>query len=176
LGLPLTAFNDSERTGSIRTITNKDFQPFQYSMVQLRDKNGKPILVAGKPVEFFGTNPVDIPNCYSCHSGEGIASKMAREEGLTKHKQEFNYWIKNYPDETEYMARLAEGSINILELHDAHHGTNFMKEYNPNATNLRLGSISHVNCTDCHGDNISGNLVEPRPTATGYKVVKAKTA
>ncbi len=174
LGLPLTAFYDSERTGSIRTITNKDFQPFQYSMVQLRDKNGKPILVAGKPVEFFGTNPVDIPNCYSCHSGEGIASKMAREEGLTKHKQEFNYWIKNYPDETEYMARLAEGSINILELHDAHHGTNFMKEYNPKATNLRLGSVSHVNCTDCHGDNVSGNLVEPRPTATGYKTVKAK--
>ena len=70
LGLPLTAFNDSRRKGTIRSITSKDFQPYQYSVVQLRDKDGKAITEKGKPVEFFGTNPVDIPNCYVCHSGK----------------------------------------------------------------------------------------------------------
>ena len=36
LGLPLTAFNDSRRKGSIRTITTGEFQPFQYAVVQLQ--------------------------------------------------------------------------------------------------------------------------------------------
>ncbi|WP_457641276.1 hypothetical protein [Persephonella sp.] len=172
LGLPLTAFYD--RKGTIRTITNKDFQPYQYSMVQLHRDDGKALTVNGKVVEFFGTNPVDIPNCYACHSGEGIAARISRQKGLTLFDKEYEYWKKNYPDISDYMARLSQASINILELHDKYHGTEFLKEYNPNAPTNRLGSVGSVYCADCHGDNISGNLQSPRPGATGYKLKKAK--
>ena len=175
LGLPLTAFYDSERTGSIRTITNKDFHPFQKSKVQLHDGKGQPLTDnKGRIVEYFGTNPVDIPNCYSCHSRNGAAAKMARAEGLKYSDKEYNYWKKNYPDMSDYMARLSEGSINILSLHDKHHGTKFLKDYRENASSGRLGKTGPVNCADCHGDNVSGNLKEPRVGVTGYKAVKAK--
>jgi mono/diheme cytochrome c family protein len=174
LGLPLTAFNDSRRKGTIRSISEKDFQPYQYSVVQLSDKNGKAIMVKGKPVEFFGTNPVDIPNCYLCHSGQGKAAKMAREEGLTLFDKEYDYWKKNYADVSEFSARQAQASINVLEIHDKRHGTPFLKQYNPDASYNRLGKVGSVNCADCHGDNISGNLQSPRPGATGYKAVKAE--
>ncbi len=99
---------------------------------------------------------------------------MARDAGIKASDQEYNYW-KSYPDESEYMARLAEASIDILALHDKNEGTHFLASYKPNASGNRLGKVGMVNCADCHGDNISGNLQEPRPTATGYKVVKAKT-
>ncbi len=174
LGLPLTAFYDSERTGTIRSITEKDFHPFQKSKVQLHDNKGNAITEDGKLVEYFGTNPVDIPNCYSCHSRNGVAAKMARSEGLNYSDREFNYWKKNYPDMSDYMARLSEGSINILSLHDKHHGTTFLSDYRDNASSGRLGKTGPVNCADCHGDNISGNLKEPRVGVTGYKAVKAK--
>ena len=42
LGLPLTAFNDSRRKGSIRTITDRDFQPYQYAVVGIRDEKRRP--------------------------------------------------------------------------------------------------------------------------------------
>ena len=175
LGLPLTAFNNSRRTGSIRTVTEKDFQPFQYSQVQLHTKEGKPILDKNNQIiQYFGTNPVDIPNCFSCHSRDGKAAKMARDEGLKFSDKEYKYW-KSYPDESEYMARLAEASINILSLHDKHHNTTFLSDYKDDAPGNRLGKVGEVNCADCHGDNVSGNLQEPRVTATGYKAVKAKT-
>lgn len=172
LGLPLTAFNDSTRHGSIRSITQHDFNPYQKSVVQLQYKNGSPVMDHGNIVQYFGTNPVDIPNCYACHSREGKAAKMTRNLGLKYSDEEYKYW-KTYPDESDYMARLAEASINILSLHDALQGTHFLKYYNPKASSKRLGRIGEVNCADCHGDNISGNLQEPRPTATGYKVVHA---
>ncbi len=174
LGLPLTAFNDSRRKGSINTVTEKDFQPFQYSMVELHDANGKRIMRPdGKPYFNFGTNPVDIPNCFACHSRKGKAAMMARDEGLKQSDIEYNYWKKN-SDKSEYMRRQAEASINILALHDAHHGTTFLSDYHPDAPSNRLGKVGMVNCADCHGDNVSGNLQEPRPTAAGYKTVKAK--
>ena len=173
LGLPLTAFNDSTRKGTIRSVTEKDFQPFQYSTVEIHDRTGKALRAKdGHSYSYFGTNPVDIPNCYACHSREGKAAQMARDEGLKYSDAEYNYW-KSYPDESEYMARLAEASINILSLHDAHHGTTFLSDYNSKASGNRLGKVGMVNCADCHGDNVSGNLQEPRPTATGYKTVKA---
>lgn len=174
LGLPMTAFNDSTRKGTIRSVTEKDFQPFQYSTVEMHDRTGKSMKNPnGKAVSYFGTNPVDIPNCYACHSRNGKAAQMARDEGLGYSDREYKYW-KSYPDESEYMARLAEASINILSLHDKHHKTNFLSDYKDNASGNRLGKIGMVNCADCHGDNVSGNLKEPRPTATGYKVTKAK--
>ncbi len=175
LGLPLTAFNDSRRKGTLRSISDSDFQPYQYSVVRLLDRNGKTVMVNNKPVEFFGTNPVDLPNCFHCHSGEGKAAKLARDEGLTLFDKEYAYWKKNYPDVTEFMARLSEASINILELHDRHHGTKLLAGYNPDASSNRLGATGPVNCADCHGDNVSGNLQSPRPGATGYKAVKART-
>lgn len=174
LGLPLTAFNDSRRRGTIRTVSHADFQPYQYSVVQLRDKAGKPVTAGGKNVEFFGTNPVDIPNCYVCHSGLGRAAKLSRGEDLNLFDKEYAYWKKNYPDITEFMARQSQATINILELHDRHRGTAFLKEYNSEASSNRLGAVGPVYCPDCHGDNISGNLQSPRPGATGYKAVRAK--
>ncbi len=174
LGLPLTAFNDSRRKGTMRTITHKDFQPYQYSVVRLNDRGGKPVMANGKPVEFFGANPVDLPNCYDCHSREGQAAKLSRQEGLTLFDKEYAYWKTNYPDMSEFMARLSESSINVLELHDKHQGTTLLRDYNPGVPFNRLGSVGPVNCADCHGDNVSGNLQSPRPGSTGYKAVKAK--
>ncbi len=175
LGLPLTAFNDSRRKGTIRTVSEADFQPYQYSVVQLLDSRNQPLFSKGAPIEFFGTNPVDFPNCYHCHSRNGLAAKLSRDEGLSLFDKEYAYWKKTYPDITEFMARQSEASINILELHDKHHGTSLLKDYNPDASSGRLGAVGPVNCADCHGDNISGNLQSPRPAATGYKAVKART-
>ena len=174
LGLPLTAFNDSTRKGTIRSVTEKDFQPFQKSTVEVHDSTGKSIKTdSGKVVSYFGTNPVDIPNCYACHSRNGKAAQMARDAGLTYSDREYKYW-KGYADESEYMARLSEASINILSLHDLNSKTHFLADYKDNESGNRLGKVGIVNCADCHGDNVSGNLQEPRPTATGYKAVKAK--
>ena len=175
LGLPLTAFNDSRRKGSLRSVTEADFQPFQYSTVEMHTKDGEPMKHSnGENISYFGTNPVDIPNCVYCHSRDGKGALKGRDSGLRNADKEYNYW-KKYRDQSEYMARLAESSINILELHDAHHGTTFLKYYNDKASGNRLGATGIVNCTDCHGDNISGNVKEPRPTAAGYKTKKAKS-
>jgi len=176
LGLPMTAFLDSTRTRSLRTVEETDFQPFQRSAVQLHDKAGRPLMDShGKIVEFIGTSPVDIPNCYACHSRNGVAAQMARDEGLNISDAEYKYWKDTFPDVSDYMARLSEGSINILSLHDAHHGTEFLRDYNPKTTTNRLGQVGAVNCSDCHGDNVSGNLQEPRRGVTGYNAVHAKT-
>jgi len=174
LGLPLTAFNDTTRKGSIRTVTDFDFQPYQYATVGLRDKKGQPYLFQGKPVEFFGTEPVDISNCQICHSGQGFAASLARSGGLKQFDREYIYWKTNYPDTSEYMARLASASIMVLELHDKRHKTNFLQNYNSEAASNRLGRTGPVNCADCHGDNMSGNLQAPRPGTTGYPGVRAR--
>jgi hypothetical protein len=174
LGLPLTAFNDSRRKGTIRSVSERDFQPFQVSLVRLLDKEGKPVLAAGKPVEFLGTNPVDIPNCYLCHSAQGVAAQTARKEGLGLFDKEYAYWKKTAPDMSEFMVRQSQASIGILELHDRHHGTALLKSYAPDASSNRLGAAGAVNCVDCHGDNVSGNLRSPRPGASGYPAAKGK--
>jgi mono/diheme cytochrome c family protein len=174
LGLPLTAFDDGRRKGTIRSITEKDFQPYQISVVRLLDGKGQPVLARGKPVEFIGTNPVDIPTCYVCHSGQGIAAKTARQEGLKLFDEEYAYWKKSAPDMSEFMMRLSQASVGILELHDRHQGTTLLAHYDPKASSNRLGATGAVNCADCHGDNVSGNLRSPRPGATGYKPVRAK--
>ena len=155
LGLPLTAFNDSRMAGkSLREITEQDFQPYQYSKVTLYKADKKtPITVNGEPVSFIGTNPVDVPNCVACH-----ASERANQEEYKLYKKEYEYWMKTFPDMSDYMARLAAASISILEIHDDQNGTDFLAEYDPNAPSNRLGSIGAVNCSDCHGDNIQGRL------------------
>jgi mono/diheme cytochrome c family protein len=174
LGLPLTAFNDSRRKGTIRSITPGDFQPYQYSVVRLMDSEGNLVTSQDEPLEFFGTNPVDIPNCYLCHSAEGRAAKLSRKEGLTLMDKEYTYWKENYPDISEFMARQSQATINVLELHDKHRGTAFLREYDSQASSNRLGSTGPIYCSDCHGDNVSGNLRSPRPGATGYKATRAR--
>jgi mono/diheme cytochrome c family protein len=174
LGLPLTAFHDSTRKGSIRTISDLDFQPFQYATVQLRDARGEQVLADGRAVEFFGTEPIDIANCSVCHAGGGIAASLGRGGGLRLFDQEYAYWRTHYPDESDYMARLASASIMVLELHDQRHKTKFLRDYDPQAASNRLGRNGPVNCVDCHGDNMSGNLQIPRPGTTGYRGVKAR--
>jgi mono/diheme cytochrome c family protein len=174
LGLPLTAFYDDRRQGTIRTIGTQDFQPFQYSTVRLESETGQPISAEGRPVEFFGTNPVDMPNCYACHSGKGVAAELSRKQGLKIFDQEYAYWKSNYPDISEFMARLSQASINILELHDTNEKTDFLRDYQANASSNRLGEVGAIDCADCHGDNISGNLQTPRPIVAGYKPARAK--
>ncbi len=174
LGLPLTAFDDARRKGTIRSVTEKDFQPFQVSVVGLREASGKPVLVRGKPVEFIGTNPVDLPNCFRCHSGQGVAAVNARAEGLALFDKEYGYWKKAAPDMSEFMLRQSQASIGILELHDRHQGTRLLATYDPGASTNRLGASGAVNCADCHGDNVSGNLRAPRNGASGAQAVKAQ--
>ena len=74
---------------------------------------------------------------------------MARDEGLKFSDKEYKYW-KSYPDESEYMARLAEASINILSLHDKHHNTTFLSDYKDDAPGNRLSKVGEVNCANCH--------------------------
>ena len=175
LGLPLTAFSDSSRHNSMRTVDHSTFQPFQESRVQLHYKTGRPVTNnKNQIIEFSGTNPIDIPNCQVCHSRDGIAALSARSQGIKESDQEYTYWKTYHPDVTEYMARLSESMINILALHDKHEGTTFLSQYDKDVSANRLGHISSVNCADCHGDNISGNLKAPRDTVAGYKGVKAK--
>jgi hypothetical protein len=174
LGLPLTAFNDSRRRGSIRSVTERDFQPYQRSVVRLLGKDGSPLQSAGRPAVFFGTNPVDFPNCYLCHAGAGRAAVAARAEGLSLFDREQEYWERSYPDVSGFMARQYAAAINVLELHDRHRGTAFLGQYAPDASSGRLGSVGAVYCADCHGDNVSGNLREPRPGVTGYTAVRAR--
>ncbi len=156
LGLPLTAFNDSKFVGKgHRGISETDFQPFQYSEVTLYDaKTDQPIKVNGKPVKFFGTNPVDIPNCEACHA----SNKANANNPTNRYKEEYDYWMTTYPDMNEFMARLAAGAISVLELHDARFGTDFLSDYHPKASYNRLGKKHAVNCSDCHGDNVQGRL------------------
>lgn len=177
LGLPLTAFDDARRKGSLRSVTEKDFQPYQVSVVRLQDAKGKPVLARGRPVEFVGTNPVDMPNCFHCHSGKGIGAESARAEGLVKLDAEYAYWKKTTPDMSDFMARQSSASIGILEIHDRHQGTKLLAAYDPGASSNRLGPTGAVNCADCHGDNVSGNLRAPRDgAAAALRVVKADTA
>ncbi len=42
LGLPLTAFNDSRRKGSLRTVTDVDLRSYQYAEIGLLDDKGNP--------------------------------------------------------------------------------------------------------------------------------------
>lgn len=111
LGLPITAFYDSRRKGAIRTIQPGDFQPFQYATASLEDENGGPVGPGPGPVVFFGTNPADLPNCFACHAGSGVAAELSRKQGHTISDLEYNYWKKNYPDISEFMARMYQAPV-----------------------------------------------------------------
>lgn len=152
LGLPLTPFNDSKASKSVMGITESMIQPFQQAKVTLvHADTDKPVVGRnGKPVSFVGTNPIDVPNCDSCHSNEN-----ANGTKHTKYKVEMDYWKKQ--GASEFFYRLRGAAISILEIHDTKHGTDFTSNYDPNASANRLGKPSVI-CQRCHADNVIGML------------------
>ena len=153
LGLPLTPFLDSEVNKGIMKITEKDIQPYQQARVTMVDAaSGKAVIdsTTGKPVSFTGTNPIDVPNCYNCHANEN-----ANGAKYGKYKGELEYWKS--VGASEWFSKLKSTAVSILEIHDAKHGTDFLKSYNAKATSNRLGRGS-VLCQECHADNVIGKL------------------
>ncbi len=59
---------------------------YQYLVVRLHDKGGKPVMAYGDPVEFFGTDSVDLPNCYYCHGDNVSGNLLSPWPGSTSHK------------------------------------------------------------------------------------------
>ncbi|MBD3267910.1 hypothetical protein GF373_14685, partial [bacterium] len=180
LGLPLTAFYDGA-TPHIRAVREEWLRPYQAAWVSLRqweDRNAdenvnENELTAvkqknGEPVKFVGTNPIDTPACTRCHS-----SYVANGKKFQKHQGEYDYWKNTYRNTSRYYARAKAASISMLELHDAHQGTDFLHNYNPQdqtgAAAVRLGRPP-VKCQDCHGDNIIGVLKGKINEQTGKKI------
>ena len=155
LGLPLTPFNDSAVTKNPLTLVESDIRPFQEAWVKLVDaKTGAPVIdgVNGKPVQFIGTNPIDIPNCSNCH-----ANQTANGKKYNLYKQEQAFW--KGLGASDWIADLKATSISIMEIHDDHNGTDFLKNYDntSRAITNRLGR-DPVLCQKCHADNVIGVL------------------
>ncbi|HIP52911.1 MAG TPA: hypothetical protein EYH03_02725 [Chromatiales bacterium] len=155
LGLPLTPFTDRTAAQDLLTLVESDIQPFQEAWVSLEDaETGKPVIDShsGEPVRFVGTNPIDVPNCANCHSNE-----TANGDKYTLYKQERAFW--KALGASDWIANLKATSISILEMHDDHNGTDFMKNYDPDsrATHNRLGR-DPILCQKCHADNVIGVL------------------
>ncbi|NIV07738.1 MAG: hypothetical protein GWN61_16585, partial [candidate division Zixibacteria bacterium] len=169
LGLPLTAFYNGA-IGNIREAKEELLRPYQKAVVSLatwRDENADQLPQvqevqieddprSGEAVTFFGTNPIDVPGCDRCH-----ASERANGDRFTLWKKEFDFWKNNFPNTTDYYARIKAASISLLEIHDAKHGTDFLHDYDPDnrtgASVTRLGR-QPIRCQACHGDNIVGQL------------------
>jgi hypothetical protein len=156
LGLPLTPFNDYVQ--SVFFLEEKDIRPFQRAVVTLVDADTEePILDRdGKPVQGFGTNPIDVPACDRCHGTDN-----ANGDTFRKYQVEYDFW-RNKMRTGEWFARLKSAAISILEIHDARHGTAFTAHYPAGGTLVtRLGHDS-VRCQDCHADNVIGVLSSRR--------------
>ena len=155
LGLPLTPFNDSVAAKDVLSLVEVDIQPFQEAWVSLVDAdNGAPVLDShsGKPITFVGTNPIDIPNCPNCHGNE-----RANGEKFQLYKQERAFW--KGLGASDWFADLKGTAISILEMHDDHNGTDFLKNYDPNGRSKdnRIGR-DPILCQKCHADNVIGVL------------------
>ncbi len=155
LGLPLTPFNDSTLTKNPLTLVESDIQPYQQAWVTLVDADsGEPVLDShsGEPISFVGTNPIDVPNCANCHANE-----TANGEKYQLYKQEKAFW--KALGASDWIANLKATSISILEMHDDHNGTDFLKNYQPEGREIsnRLGR-DPVLCQKCHADNVIGVL------------------
>jgi len=156
LGLPLTPFNDLF-TAIIR-VEEPMVQPFQKSVVTLVDPESREPVIdsSGKPVRFFGVNPIDVPNCARCHS-----NARANGDKYLKYKQEYDFW-REVRRSSEWYAQLKGAAISILEIHDANHGTDFLAKWPASGNNfLRLGRGT-VLCQDCHADNVIGRLISKK--------------
>ncbi|MDZ7267515.1 MAG: cytochrome c3 family protein [candidate division KSB1 bacterium] len=160
LGLPLTAFLDSERGGKdLKSVTEKEIQPYQVARVTLVDaETDKPIFDSkGREVSFTGTEPIDQPNCNNCHATENANQK--HPEIWEKVNQEREYWKSS--GATAWYADLKATAISILALHDKKHGTQFTAKYDPTASANRLGRDAVI-CQKCHADNVVGVLNSAR--------------
>jgi mono/diheme cytochrome c family protein len=152
LGLPLTPFND--KFTALIHVEEDMVQPYQKSVVTLVDpETREPVLdSSGKPVRFFGLNPIDVPNCARCHSNERANGKKH-----LKYQEEYDFW-REVRRSSEWYAQLKAAAVSILEIHDANHGTNFLANWPASGNNyLRLGRGT-VMCQDCHADNVIGRL------------------
>lgn len=151
LGLPLTPWNDSAVKKDILTMVESDIRPFQESWASLVDADtGEAIIdkVNGKPVNFIGTSPIDIPNCSNCHANDN-----ANGDKFYLYKGEKFFWKSL--GASDWIAGLKATSISILEMHDDKTGTNFLKNYDPRSRSKdnRLGR-DPVICQKCHADNV----------------------
>lgn len=155
LGLPLTPFQDDVSNRNPLHLVETDITPYQRARVELVDADsGKPIIDSrtGKPVAFIGTNPIDVPNCSNCHANENANGKEH-----TLYKAEKAFW--KGLGANDWIAGLKATSVSVLELHDAKHGTDFLKTYDSNSRAVanRLGR-DPVLCQKCHADNVIGVL------------------
>ncbi|MBI5179641.1 MAG: hypothetical protein HZA04_10340 [Nitrospinae bacterium] len=152
LGLPLTPFADKDAAKGLMKLEETDIQPYQLARVTMVDaKTGKAVMdSSGKPVSYTGTNPIDVPNCYNCHSN---ANANGAKYG--KFKGEYAYW--KGIGASDWFAKLKATAISIMEIHDDKHGTDFLKGYSATATGNRLGR-QPVLCQECHADNVIGRL------------------
>ncbi len=152
LGLPLTPFSDKDASKGLLKLEEKDIQPYQLARVTMVDaKSGKAVIDStGKPVSFTGTNPIDVPNCYNCHSNAN-----ANGAEFNKYKAEYTYWKS--VGSSDWFAKLKATAISIMEIHDSKHGTEFLKGYSATATGNRLGR-QPVLCQECHADNVIAKL------------------
>jgi len=155
LGLPLTPFTDRGVAKSPLTMVESDIRPFQENWVALVDADsGKPILDShtGEPVRFVGTNPIDVPACSKCHSNSAANGKK-----YNLYKQEKAFW--KGLGSSDWIANLKATSVSVLEMHDDHNGTDFLKNYKPNGREVsnRIGR-DPVLCQKCHADNVIGVL------------------
>lgn len=169
LGLPLTPFPDGA-IASLRDAREEAIRPYQRACVSLakwNDANGDGLAQrdeievtldprSREPVTFFGTNPIDVPGCQRCH-----ASERANGGAFHLWREELRFWRDRIPGSSGYYASIRAASISVLEIHDARHGTSFLRDYDPHeatgAPALRLGRPP-VRCQECHADNAVGRL------------------
>jgi hypothetical protein len=173
LGLPLTPFPDGIDLMA-PDLTESSVRPYVRMTVEPVDLNNQPILSSsGQPQTFFGDAPIDIPNCERCHSNArandradlGGPRLVEVVTGMvdvpTAVASEYDYW-RNTVGLSDWYARVKSAAISILGIHDAKHGTGFLKNYDPSSTVQtsflsRLGRQTVI-CQDCHADNVIGVL------------------
>ncbi|RMF77488.1 MAG: hypothetical protein D6739_12705, partial [Nitrospirae bacterium] len=159
VGLPLTPFNDSLLASKpVEQITESDFKPFQEQWVYMYNaETGKQVLQRdGTPVAFFGTGPIDAPQCEKCHGYNEQLGDVPAGDPTGHAKEEYDYWIAQ--GSSVYFARVKSAAMSILGIHDEDFGTNFLANYDPaGSNNSRLGRQS-VFCQSCHADNIVGRF------------------
>ena len=170
LGLPLTPFSDTAVAKNPLKLVESDIKPFQENWVKLVDaKTGAPVIDAfnGKPVQFTGTNPIDIPNCSNCHS-----NATANGKKYNMYKREKAFW--KGLGASDWISNLKATSISIMEIHDDHNGTDFLSKYKPESRDVsnRLGR-DPVLCQQCHADNVIG-VLNSKTHVVGGKVTKVR--
>lgn len=160
LGLPITPFLDTERAGrDLKTIEEKEIQPFQVATVTLVDAetDGPIVDTHGRIVSYSGTEPIDLPNCNNCHATQN--ANAAYPDVWDMVTAERTYWTS--VGASEWYADLKATAISILAIHDRAHGTTFTTKYDGKATGNRLGRHSVI-CQKCHADNVIGVLSSAR--------------